>query len=238
MLRRNLIGAALAAPAFPRALRAAEPVDVELVLALDVSRSIDPAEQELQFRGYEAAFRDPRLAEGIAAGPVGAIAVSLFTWSDYGFKELLVPWRRLDGAPACQALAGVIARLPRRTQFYTSISGAMDFAATLFGQRYEGTRLVLDISGDGINNHGPDVAPARAAALAAGITINGLAVLDGEPAPVPLAEYYESEVIGGPGAFLVVAEGFTAFEAAVRRKIIREIAAAPPAGARVERAFA
>jgi hypothetical protein len=118
----------------------------------------------------------------------------------------------------------------------------MDFAAKQFGQGFEGTRKVVDISGDGVNNSGRPVAEARAEALAQGIVLNGLAVVDRTPTPLslaaalpPLDTYYREEVIGGPGAFLVVAEGFEAFETAVRRKIIREIAAAPAPGALVER---
>ncbi|MBK1661342.1 DUF1194 domain-containing protein [Paracraurococcus ruber] len=244
MFRRSLLGAALAMPALLRnqAARATTPVDVELVLAVDVSRSVDPEEQELQFTGYENAFRDPRLIEGIMGGPVGSIACMMFTWSDWHIQTVVVPWTKLDGPKTAGAFADAIAAAPRRTWLYTSISGAMDFAAKQFGQGFEGTRKVVDISGDGVNNSGRPVAEAREEALAQGIVLNGLAVLDKQPSPFsqasglpPLDEYYRDEVIGGPGAFLVVAEGFTAFEAAVRRKIIREIAAVPAPGARVER---
>ncbi|ONG46521.1 hypothetical protein BKE38_25340 [Pseudoroseomonas deserti] len=222
-----------------------EPVDIELALAVDVSRSVDAEEQELQFRGYAAAFRDQRLIDGISRGAIGAIAVSFFTWSDWNVQELLVPWMRIDGAATAEAFAGAIDAAPRRTHLYTSISAAIDFAATLFGQGFEGTRQVVDISGDGVNNSGRPLAEARAAALDRGIVLNGLAVLDRTPPPSqfaalnpPLDEYYRDQVIGGPGAFLMVAEGFDAFENAVRRKIIREIALNPPPGPLVERAFA
>lgn len=247
MHRRSLILGALAAPVILRSGRAlaTQPVDVELVLAVDVSRSVDAVEQELQFKGYEAAFRDPRLIEGIGGGPVGAIACTLFTWSGWNQQEVLVPWARLDGPAACLRFADALAAAPRKTHLYTSISGAMDFAATLFGQGYEGTRRVVDISGDGVNNSGRPVAEAREEALNKGIVLNGLAVMDRTPLPAglaaglpPLDDYYRDEVIGGPGAFLVVAEGFEAFEQAVRRKIIREIALAPPPGPLVERIFA
>ena len=243
MRRRVMLGAALAAPALLRGTRAeagasagaAVPVDVELVLAVDVSRSVDPEEQEMQFSGYEAAFRDRRLIEGIMGGPLGAIAVTMFTWSDWQIQTTVVPWMLLDGAAGAHRFADAVARAPRRTWLYTSISGAMDYAGRQFGQGFEGTRRVVDISGDGVNNSGRPVAEARAEALAQGIVLNGLAVLDKTPTPLssalpPLDAYYRDEVIGGPGAFLVVAEGFEAFEAAVRRKIIREIAAVPPLG--------
>ena len=255
MRRRSILAAwaaaTLAAPAALRGARAADsatpdPVDVELILAVDVSRSVDAEEQELQFSGYEAAFRDPRLIEGIAGGPVGAIACMLFTWSDWHIQQVQVPWARLDGARSCNAFADALAAAPRQTHLYTSISGAMDFARGQFGRAFEGTRRVVDISGDGVNNSGRPVAEAREEALGQGIVLNGLAVLDKAPTPLvlagalpPLDEYYRDEVIGGPGSFLVVAEGFTAFEAAVRRKIIREIAFAPPRGAPlVERVYA
>jgi hypothetical protein len=244
MRRRDVLGAALAMPAILRAgqARAATLVDVELVLAVDVSRSVDPEEQEMQFAGYEAAFRDPHLIEGIMGGPVGAIAVTMFTWSDWHIQNTVVPWMLLDGAASANRFADAVAKAPRQTWLYTSISGAMDYAARQFGQGFEGTRKVVDISGDGVNNSGRAVADARAEALAQGIVLNGLAVLDRTPQPAsltaglpPLDTYYRDQVIGGPGAFLVVAEGFQAFEAAVRRKIIREIAAVPQPGPAMER---
>lgn len=244
MRRRLILGSALAMPAILRAgrARAATPVDVELVLAVDVSRSVDPEEQEMQFSGYEAAFRDSRLIEGIMGGPVGAIAVTMFTWSDWQVQNTVVPWMLLDDAASAHRFADAVGNAPRRTWLYTSISGAMDFAARQFGQGFEGTRKVVDISGDGVNNSGRPVAEARAEALAQGIVLNGLAVLDRTPQPPslvsalpPLDTYFQDKVIGGPGAFLVVAEGFQAFEAAVRRKIIREIAAVPEPGPLAER---
>jgi hypothetical protein len=243
--RRHLLGGALAAPFLlsGRAARAQQPVDIELVLAVDVSRSVDEVEQEMQFKGYAAAFRDPKLIEGICAGPLGQIAVTLFTWSDWHIQELLIPWTRIDGRAGAHRVADALDAAPRRTWLYTSISGAMDYAANLFGQGYEGTRKVVDISGDGVSNSGRPVADARADALAKGIVMNGLAVVDRSPQPwaaglPPLDDYYRDEVIGGPGAFLMVAEGFGAFESAVKRKIIREIASAPPHGPLVERAYA
>jgi len=243
--RRSLLGATLAAPALIRSRKALaqEPVDVELVLAVDVSRSVDAVEQALQFAGYAAAFRDARLAEGISGGPIGAIAVCLFTWSDWDIQNLLVPWTKIDGPAAAAGFAAAVDAAPRDTYLYTSISGAIEYASRLFGQRYEGTRQVVDISGDGVNNSGRPLAESRSQALDRGIILNGLAVLDREPSPAaalaglpPLDDYYRDEVIGGPGAFLMVAEGFEAFETAVRRKIIREIATGP--GPLVERAYA
>ncbi len=243
--RRNLVKAGLffAAPMIIRPARAMEPVDVELVLAVDVSRSIDPEEQEMQFRGYAAAFRDPVLVAGIGRGAIGSIGVTLFTWSDWNMQETLVPWMRIGDQREARRVADAIDAIPRRVWLYTSISGAMDYAARQFGQAFEGTRRVVDISGDGVNNSGRPVAAARQAALEAGIVMNGLAVLDRTPQPAqfaamtpPLDDYYRDEVIGGPGAFLMVAEGFEAFEQAVKRKIVREVAGLSGPG--VERALA
>jgi hypothetical protein len=249
--RRLVLTGALAVPlATPailpgRAARANEnePVDVELVLAVDVSRSVDPVEQEMQLKGYAAAFRDPKLIEGIAGGPLGAIAVQLFTWSDWHIQEQLVPWTKIDGAASAHRFAAALDAAPRRAWLYTSISGAMEYATKQFGQGFEGTRKVIDISGDGVNNSGRPVADVRDETLAQGVVVNGLAVLDRNPQPFsqglpPLDDYYRDEVIGGPGSFLVVAEGFEAFETAVRRKIIREIALAPPPGPLVDRVLA
>jgi hypothetical protein len=238
-----MAGAFLAAPMIIRPARATEPVDVELVLAVDVSRSIDPEEQEMQFRGYAAAFRDPSLTAGICRGAIGSIGVTLFTWSDWNMQETLVPWMRISDAREAGRVADAIDAIPRRVWLYTSISGAMDYAGRQFGQAFEGTRKVVDISGDGVNNSGRPVAAARHAALEAGIVMNGLAVLDRTPQPAqfaamtpPLDDYYRDEVIGGPGAFLMVAEGFEAFEQAVKRKIVREVAGLSGPGA--ERALA
>jgi len=251
MRRRLLVSAALAAPALfgaraalSTAAAASDPVDVELVLAVDVSRSVDQEEQEMQMKGYANAFRDPRLVEAMARGPVGAVAVTLFTWSDWNIHEHLVPWMKIGDQRSAERFAAAVDAAPRRVHLYTSISGAMDYAARLYGRGFEGTRQVLDISGDGINNSGRDVEQARADTVAKGITINGLAVLDRSPPPLglagqqPLDDYYRERVIGGPGAFLMVAEGFDAFEQAVRRKIIREVASHPTPGPLVERAFA
>ncbi|MBI0535975.1 DUF1194 domain-containing protein [Roseomonas sp. KE2513] len=211
-----------------RAQQDREPVDVELILAVDVSRSIDAEEHEAQMRGYASAFRDPEVIRSIAGGGIGAIACTLFTWSDVDAQDNLVPWMRIDGEAAAERFATALDAAPRRTGSYTSISGAMEHALRLYeGGRYEGTRRVLDISGDGMNNAGRRLEPVRARMLEEGIVMNGLAVLDRAPLPggtSALEDYYRDEVIGGPGAFLVVAEGFEAFDRAVRRKISREIA--------------
>ena len=242
--RRALLGAAAVlatsrlpagAQPQPAAGDAAEPVDLELQLALDVSRSMDPYEQELQFKGYANAFLDPRIHEAIRSGAVGAIAVTLFIWSDYHIQETLLPWTRMASADECNGFAQAILEAPRRIYLYTSISGAIDYAMRQFGTTYEGTRRVVDISGDGVNNSGRPVTMARDEAVAQGIVINGLPIINDRPDPFPmrqppLDDYYRENVIGGPGCFVEVATGFDAFDAAVRRKMLREIAAVPVQG--------
>lgn len=232
---RSIVIAALLVFGLLSPVRAAgpEPVDVELILAVDVSRSIDPQEQSLQFSGYAAAFRDPKIIDGIRGGPLGAIAVMLFTWSDHNVQEVLVPWMLIHDAASARAFADAIDAAPKQARLYTSISGAIAFGVRQFGQGFEGTRRVMDISGDGVNNSGPSVAEARDAAVAQGVTINGLAIIDASPGAwaqyqPSLDEYYRNEVIGGVGCFLVVAEGFHAFEDAVKRKLVREIAMSWP----------
>lgn len=233
--RRTLLAAAvLAGSRLPARAqpRAAEPVDLELLLALDVSRSMDPYEQELQFKGYAGAFLDQRIHEAIRSGAVGAIAVSMFIWSDYHIQETLLAWTRLASGDECIGFAQAILEAPRRIYLYTSISGAIDHAVRQFGTTFEGTRRVIDISGDGVNNSGRPVAMARDEAVAQGIVINGLPIINDRPDPFPmrqppLDEYYRDQVIGGAGSFIEVATGFDAFDAAVRRKMLREIAAAP-----------
>ncbi|WP_338661450.1 DUF1194 domain-containing protein [Pararoseomonas sp. SCSIO 73927] len=242
MQRRQLLrlsgAGVLCAPAILRPARAAspapEPVDVELILAVDVSRSIDAQEHETQMRGYAAAFRDPEVIRSIKGGGIGAISCTLFTWSDSDSQEDLVPWMRISDEGSAERFAAAIDAAPRRTWSYTSISGAMEHAMRLYGQGlYEGTRRVLDISGDGMNNSGRRLDGVRGRMLEEGIVTNGLAVLDRSPSggsrgpgdgAAALEDYYREEVIGGLGAFLVVAEGFEAFDRAVRRKIAREIA--------------
>lgn len=206
-----------------------EAVDLELQLGLDVSRSMDPFEQELQFKGYADAFLDARIHEAIRSGAVGAIAVSMFIWSDSHIQETLLPWTKLADAEGCAGFAQAILRAPRRIHLYTSISGAIDFALRQFGTAFEGTRRVIDISGDGVNNSGRPVTMARDEAVAQGVVINGLPIINDRPDPFPmrrppLDDYYREQVIGGLGSFIEVVNGFDAFDAGVRRKLLREIA--------------
>jgi len=221
----------LAGMVFSAAARAEAPVDLELALAVDVSRSIDADEARLQRDGYVAAFRDPRVIGAIRSGVLGRIAVAYFEWAGSGRVELVVGWTLIDGPDSAHAFADTLDRKFLGSARYTSISGAIDFALPLFDNGFEGTRRVVDVSGDGPNNRGRLVTSARDTAVAAGITINGLPILDEGGGPfsrynIPdLDLYYRDCVIGGPGAFLVVAENFTDFARAIRRKMVLEIAA-------------
>jgi hypothetical protein len=212
-----------AASARPRA----QPVDLLLVLAVDTSGSVDTERFELQKQGYVAAFRNPRLVRAIQAGPAGAIGVTMTQWTGPAMQLWVTPWMRVSDAATAGAFADAVAAVPRRLfGGGTSISGAIDHAAALFGRApFDGARRVIDVSGDGANNRGNPAPVARDAAVAAGITVNGLPILALEP---DVDVFYRDNVIGGPGAFLIVAKTFDDFADAVLRKLIAEIAAIDP----------
>jgi len=223
--------------AAPRAAAAApQRVDLELILAVDVSESMDKDEARLQREGYIEAITDPRVIAAIRSGVFGRIAVAYVEWSGAAAQRPVAGWTLIDGAAGAGAFAAALSRAPIGTGRWTSISGAIDFAVPMFeANGYEGTRQIIDVSGDGNNNHGRPVTLARDAATARGIAINGLAVIhkrfNFSWPPMPyLDEYFRRCVIGGKGAFMVVATNMADFAAAVRRKLIREIAglAAPP----------
>lgn len=214
-------------------------VDLELVLAVDVSLSVDSEEAQLQRQGYVQAFRDPLVVDAISGGILGRIAVTYFEWANSAHTQLIVDWTLIDSPAAAERFAAALAERRPGPAHYTSISGAIDFGSKLFEDNgFEGTRQVIDVSGDGPNNWGDLVVHARDRAVAKGITINGLPILDQSTGPfsrynIPnLDLYYRDCVIGGPAAFIVVAEDFTAFASAIRRKLILEIAGLtpPPAG--------
>jgi hypothetical protein len=233
MRRRSLLtsGAALAAsPVLARPGHAAEPVDVLLVLAVDVSRSVDEEEARLQREGYREALSDPRVVDAITRGMIGAVAVAYVEWAGIEYQRLVLPWTRISNQREADGWAMGLAEAPRSSLSWTSISGAIDFSRRILAEApFEGTRRVIDVSGDGVNNSGRPAELARDEAVAEGITINGLPIVNDRPTfgrmpPVPVDQYYADSVIGGPGAFLIVAEDFTVFASAVRRKLIREIA--------------
>ena len=227
-------GAALSADA-PRG----GPVDLLLVLAVDVSDSISGEEARLQRDGYVAAVVDPAVIAAIAGGRHGSIAIAYVEWAGPEEQRTVVGWTRVEGPESGRALSDALARQPVGRGYWTSLSGAIDYAAALIaGAPFQGTRRVIDLSGDGRNNAGAPVAASRDRALARGITINALPLMFRRQnftwPPVPfLDRYFEQCVIGGPGAFVEVVESFRDFGRAVRRKLLREIAraAGQPTGA-------
>jgi hypothetical protein len=230
MRRRSLLAAAGAAGLpFGRA-RAAEPVDVALVLAVDVSRSIDEDEARLQREGYRAAVTDTRVIETIRGGMMGGIAIAYVEWAGIEYQRLVLPWTHITDAADAQRWSEALAEAPRVSLSWTSISGGIEMARQVLADcPFEPTRRVIDVSGDGVNNSGPPAETARDRAVAEGIVINGLPIMNDRPTfgrlpPVPLDQYYRESVIGGDGAFLEVALDFESFGVAVKRKLIREIA--------------
>ncbi len=231
VLLLTLLTAALAAaPA-----RADEPVDLELVLAIDVSGSVDPEEARLQRDGYVGALTNPKVQAAIHGGPYGRIAVAYVEWAGDSFQRIVVPWTLLSDPTSIEAFASSVAESPISSAQWTSISGAIDFCARLFEDNgFEGTRRVIDVSGDGVNNRGRPVDWARDQAVAAGITINGLPILNDRPNPwggsptLDLDGYYRDHVIGGPGAFLVPAVNFEAFADAILAKLLLEVSGRTP----------
>jgi hypothetical protein len=201
-------------------------VDLQLVLAVDVSGSVSDERFKLQQYGYARAFRDWRVLEAIRSGGARAIAVTMTQWTGPGQQAQVVPWMVITDEASMLALADAIERTTR--QLYgggTSISSAIDHAVTLFpASGVKGGRQVIDVSGDGANNRGRPAADARDDAVAKGITINGLPIMALEPG---LDQYYQTNVIGGPNAFMIVAESYETFAEAVVRKLITEISALP-----------
>ena len=220
---------------WPAAALPAEAVDLELVLAVDVSGSVDFVEARLQRDGYVAAFADPVVANAVLSGPLGRIVVTYFEWSGFGQTIKTVGWTLIGSADDALAFAVKLDEAPIVRGRFTSISGAIGLGSTLFHNNgFEGARRVIDISGDGPNNTGPRVNYVRDGAVGQDITINGLPIVNDRPQPfgVPQIDdldiYYETCVIGGPGAFIVVAENFHDFGSAIRRKLILEIAGIEP----------
>ncbi len=210
-------------------------VDLELALAIDVSGSIDDEEANLQRAGYIAAFRNPRVIEAIRHGILGRIAVAYYEWAGYGHNKMIADWTVIHDRVSALAFADRLHEPPPETARRTAIGQAIAFGILLFDRNViEGTRRVIDVSGDGPNNWGQPSTVSRDFAVAAGITINGLPIVNdrpsrwGWPSLPNLDLYYRDCVIGGPGSFLVVANTFEAFSAAVLKKLIMEIAGANP----------
>ncbi|HEY6256943.1 MAG TPA: DUF1194 domain-containing protein [Xanthobacteraceae bacterium] len=217
--------------------RAAEDVDLLLVLAVDVSRSIDQTKFMLQRDGYAAAVSNRSVLEAIKSGPHQKIGLAFVEWSGYGAQKLVIDWTVIDGAETAHRFGDQIVEAPRSFADRTSISGGIDFAAIQIERSpFKAPRHIIDVSGDGTNNAGREVGAARDDAAAKGILINGLVILSDNQLlfnaehtnpPGGLEKYYRDNVIGGPGAFVMVAENFEAFGKAIVKKLIAEIAATP-----------
>src|SRR3984893_10975997 len=209
-------------------------VDVELVLAVDVSYSMDMDELAIQREGYAQAIVSKEFLQALKTGPNGKISVTYFEWAASSDQKIIIPWRVIDGPESADAVAAEIMKTPIRRASRTSISGAINFAMPLFDENpHRGLRRVIDISGDGPNNNGSPVTIARDAALEKGITINGLPIMVKEPSYSTmdidnLDFYYEDCVIGGPGSFVVTIKDREKFKEAIRTKLLLEVAGITP----------
>jgi hypothetical protein len=231
-----LAAAGLAAPIsnLQTAQRGAVAVDVELVLAVDISYSMDLDELALQREGYTQALTSREFMQALRQGMHGKVAITYFEWAGANEQRIVVPWRLIDGPESADSVAAEISRAPLRRASRTSISGALMFAKPLFsGSGYRGIRRVIDVSGDGANNHGPLVELVRDEVVVEGITINGLPIMLKRPNfstmdIVELDQYYEDCVIGGPGAFVIPVKEREKFTEAIRTKLVLEIAGRAP----------
>jgi len=215
-----------------RAEEGSPPVDVAIVLAVDISLSMDPDEQRVQRDGYVQAVTDPAVLGAISRGPLGRVAFAYVEWSGPFTQRLVVPWRIVDSIEAAESFADEMALAPFRSGRGTSISGALIFSADLLDSAPPANRRVIDISGDGPNNTGAPVTLARDRVLATGIEINGLPVMLKDVDTVFSVEdldlYYEDCVIGGPAAFAIPVTDIAGFTTAIRQKLVLEIAQASP----------
>ena len=243
------LGAAVIVAAFaPQARRAGAAgapvaVDAAIVLAADVSRSIDEGEFALERRGYADAIQSQQLLDAVSTGPNGAIALAYVEWAGDGEDKVVVDWAVIRNQADAQAFAAALTAAPRSYVGRTAIGSAIDFSFAMFAESAFSTgRRVIDVSGDGTSNQGRLVTEARDAAVGAGAVINGLAIfnqkaaamggylaLHTNPAPGGIAEYYRDNVIGGAGAFVVPIDDFKSFGDAMMRKLVNEIAEAGPA---------
>ena len=210
--------------------RAQTPVDLELVLAVDASASVDPFEYRLQMGGIAAAIRDEEVLEAIASGPLGRIGIAVTVWADATLRKQHGEWFVVEDAASAEAFAGFVERFYRRISGGTGLgSGIAEAIRLMEGNGLEGVRKVVDVSGDGVETPPREnvllLPHARSMALARGVTVNGLAILTDVP---DLADYYREEVLAGPGAFVMAAGTYEGFAEAFRRKLIREIEYRPP----------
>jgi hypothetical protein len=236
-LRLALLGLALGL-ALVRPASAQTEVDAVLALTVDVSLSMAEDEAKLQRNGYIGAFRDKQIVEAIRTGKLGRIAICYIEWSSTTDQRVLVDWRVISDAASAAAFADELAKAPFKSGTTTSISAGVDFAVKRILQSpFKTDRRVIDVSGDGYSDYGRPMTESRDAAVAAGIVVNGLPVMNPRPswreqAPPDLDHYYADNVIGGPGAFYLVIRDLKDFGASVMQKLILEIAdrrARPPA---------
>jgi hypothetical protein len=227
--RWGLLSAAILA-ALARPAVAETQVDLALVLAVDVSLSMDEDEEKLQRRGYAAALADPRVQDAIRSGPNHRIAVTYLEWSSPTDQRVIVGWRMISDDASAKAFADELLKARIKPGTTTSISGGIDYAVQLFRSlEFKAVRRIIDISGDGYSDYGRPIRLSRDEAVASGVTINGLPVMNKrpawrEPAPPDLDQYYAQNVIGGPGSFYLVVKDLEDFSNAVLRKLILEIA--------------
>ena len=227
-----LLGVALLVPL--RIASAETSVDLELILAVDVSGSIDRGEAQLQREGYKRALTSDDVINAISSGPLGKVAMTYVEWAGMGHYNVVVDWKVIDSKESAAEFVARLDRMPFQNAHRTSLSDAIDHSVRHFaGNGFKGTRRIIDISGDGANNYGRLVTEARDDALKSGVIINGLPILtnttSGTYPTIPdLDLFYRDCVIGGPGAFYVVAHGFEDFARAVRKKLILEIAGIRP----------
>jgi hypothetical protein len=237
---RTLMRSMLALAAFlwlsPAVAFAAEEVDLLLVLASDVSRSVDHPKFLLQREGYAAAISDPHVLDAIKSGPHQRIALCFVEWSGFGAQKLVIDWSLVDGPDAARKFGDQLLELPRSFADRTSISGGIDFAVAQFARApFDAKRRTIDVSGDGTNNSGHDVRQARDEAVNLGVTLNGLVILSDHPMPWNpehtnppggLAKYYRDNVVSS-GGFVMEARNFESFGQAIIGKLIAEIAGQP-----------
>jgi hypothetical protein len=222
--------AGIAAPNAPRFAQKSAEVDVELILAVDVSYSMDLDELAVQREGYAQALISSDFLQALKSGPHGKIAITYFEWAAADDQKIVIPWRVVEGPETADAVAAEIMKAPLRRASRTSISGAINFGMQLFADNpYKGLRRVIDISGDGPNNNGEPVLIARDAALEKGVVINGLPIMVKAASYATmdidnLDLYFEDCVIGGPGAFVVPIKERAKFKEAIRTKLILEVA--------------
>jgi hypothetical protein len=233
---RTLLGLVCAAIVFMPAAATAGQVDLLLVLAADVSRSIDAGKFQLQREGYAAAISDPRVLQTISGGLNGRIGVTFIEWSGIGNQKIVIDWTAISDADSAKSFGDRLLEAPRSFADRTSISGGIEFAMMQLAiAPFESARKTIDVSGDGTNNAGRDVTEARDEAVSRGITINGLVILSEHPMswnpdhtnpPGGLDNYYRNNVVGGPRAFVLVARDFDSFGEAIINKMIAEVSQA------------